>query len=752
MMSRLLAKLPFIAFAIILIALTSSAASGSANIVIQNGDSAGVGFNDPTPVAPVGGNNGTTLGQQRLIALQYAAGIWGSTLNSGPPIRVLATWENLTCDSSSGVLGSSGTQGIWRNFPGAPISNTWYGSALANSLAGVDLDPANAEIKARFNVGIGSSGCLEGREWYLGLDTNHGTNINLVTVVLHEFSHGLGFQTFTNSSTTGAQMQGFPSVYDRFLYDSTTGKTWVQMNDAERLASAINTGNLVWVGPRGSSDSAGVLTAGRDAQGRPQMYSPNPVQAGSSVSHWDRSASPNQVMEPNINSSLTHNVTVPHDLTASLFADIGWFVNAPEPTPTPTPTSTPTPSPTPTSTPTPTPTSTPTPTPAPPATIEFSASGSVVAEGASGLIVVTRTNAEQAASVEYSTNDYLAARCDNINGNASSKCDYATAGGTLRFAAGEVSKSIEISTIDDSFVEGNETLSVTLSNPTGATLGSPAVATVTVQDNDSDPNAENPFNSNSFYVRQQYLDFLLREPDSGGYTDWLGVLSSCGPQQGGLGADPGCNRVHVSSGFFRSTEFGEKGYWIYRFYEAALGRRPQLAEFMPEVRRLSGLMSPEEQEARRNDFINRFMPQTEFTSKYSSALNAQSAPQFISELEQTSGISLPENVPPTQPGQPPQYGRSQLISLMESGQFTPAQTLRAFVEQKVVWDTYFYRAFVAMQYFGYLRRDPDNAGYDDWVDVLTNGRASAGIQPGDYHHLIFGFVYSVEYRERFGKP
>ena len=78
--------------------------------------------------------------------------------------------------------------------------------------------------------------------------------------------------------------------------------------------------------------------------------------------------------------------------------------------------------------------------------------------------------------------------------------------------------------------------------------------------------------------------------------------------------------------------------------------------------------------------------------------------------------------------------------------------MRAFIEQKVVWDAYFYRAFVAMQYFGYLRRDPEDAGYNDWVDVLTNGRASAGVAPGDYRHLIFGFVYSVEYRERFGKP
>ncbi len=84
---------------------------------------------------------------------------------------------------------------------------------------------------------------------------------------------------------------------------------------------------------------------------------------------------------------------------------------------------------------------------------------------------------------------------------------------------------------------------------------------------------------------------------------------------------------------------------------------------------------------------------------------------------------------------------------MQSGVLTPAQTLRAFIEQKVVFDAFFYRSFIAMQYFGYLRRDPEPAGYDDWVDVLTNGRGS--ISPGDYRYLIFGFVYSVEYRNRF---
>jgi hypothetical protein len=65
-----------------------------------------------------------------------------------------------------------------------------------------------------------------------------------------------------------------------------------------------------------------------------------------------------------------------------------------------------------------------------------------------------------------------------------------------------------------------------------------------------------------------------------------------------------------------------------------------------------------------------------------------------------------------------------------------------------VWDAYFFKAFVAMEYLGYLRRDPEDAGYDDWVDVLTNGRGTH--PPADYRHLVFGFIYSEEYRERFG--
>src|ERR1700730_18362211 len=134
---------------------------GSATIVIQNNDSAGVGFNDATAVAPVGGNSGTTLGQQRLNVFQAAANIWGATLTSTPTITIRAQWTALSCTSNDAVLGSAGTINIFRDFPGAPFPGTWYSGALANKLTGSDLNP-NPEINANFNVNLGSANCLAG--------------------------------------------------------------------------------------------------------------------------------------------------------------------------------------------------------------------------------------------------------------------------------------------------------------------------------------------------------------------------------------------------------------------------------------------------------------------------------------------------------------------------------------------------------------------------------------------------------------
>src|SRR5690349_12428329 len=146
-MARSLAALALI----LLVALWSGPAL-AAHFILINLDGPGEGFNDPTPVAPVGGNDGTTLGQQRLNVFETAGAIWGTYLQSDVDIIVGANFDPLTpCDSTSGVLGSAGAANAASDFTNAPIANTWYSIALANKLAGTDLAAGQNDITARFN-------------------------------------------------------------------------------------------------------------------------------------------------------------------------------------------------------------------------------------------------------------------------------------------------------------------------------------------------------------------------------------------------------------------------------------------------------------------------------------------------------------------------------------------------------------------------------------------------------------------------
>ncbi|HSE24694.1 MAG TPA: PQQ-dependent sugar dehydrogenase, partial [Pyrinomonadaceae bacterium] len=179
--------------------------------------------------------------------------------------------------------------------------------------------------------------------------------------------------------------------------------------------------------------------------------------------------------------------------------------------------------------------------------LQFAATKYVVNEGERNIsVIVTRIGSSASpATVNFATSDSAGPICSSINGHASSRCDYDGKLGVLSFAAGETSKTISIPIIDDVYAEGAETFQITLSNPNGASLGAPATATLTINDND-ETTGVNPIDTPSFFVRQHYIDFLNREPDQGGLTFWTNEITGCG-------VDPQCievKRINVSAAFF----------------------------------------------------------------------------------------------------------------------------------------------------------------------------------------------------------
>ena len=246
-------------------------AAAEARITVINNDGPNEGFNDPTPAAPVGGNPGTTKGQQRLIAFQFAADLWGAALDSNVEINIQASFDPL----GANVLGAAGAAFSISNFnslaaPGFPggAPDTNYHGALADKRAGVDLAvavglPASfPEIIAQFSSDF---------DFYLGLDNNHGAQNDLVVVLLHEFGHGLGFSSFM-SRTTGNTPGG---VTDPFLNQALDGSTNMTLASllaspaAVRLAAIQKVDQIVWTG---ANVAAGVPTT--LLFGRPELFAP----------------------------------------------------------------------------------------------------------------------------------------------------------------------------------------------------------------------------------------------------------------------------------------------------------------------------------------------------------------------------------------------------------------------------------------------------------------------------------------------
>lgn len=249
-----------------LLGLATLLPAQASEFILVNTDPPGQGFNDPTPATPVGGNGGTTIGEQRIIAYSRALQLWGSILKSDVPITVLGSFSPLSCNAGGGTLAQAGAWNINFNFPNVPMANTLYHGALANAIAGMDLYEGadiidGADLAAFFNSSLGGPGCIEGSRWYYGLDSNADSaagDIDFLNVFMHELSHGLGFSNFVNEAT-GARLAGFDDVYMAHTRDNVTGKLWTQMTTAEIQAAAVRDGQEVWVGPRVTARAPHVL-------------------------------------------------------------------------------------------------------------------------------------------------------------------------------------------------------------------------------------------------------------------------------------------------------------------------------------------------------------------------------------------------------------------------------------------------------------------------------------------------------------
>jgi hypothetical protein len=370
----------------------------------------------------------------------------------------------------------------------------------------------------------------------------------------------------------------------------------------------------------------------------------------------------------------------------------------------------------------------------------FSVNSVSVMEGdGRATLTVTRTNnVSSVGSVEYRTNDgddFVNSCADaSVTHSAYARCDFALTVGRLDFAAGESQKTFTIPIIDDAHDEGPENFSVSLWN-----ANSGAFTFVTIEDDDA-PGAPNPIFNTPFFVRQHYLDFLSREPEPS--EPWSAILNNC-PNPFNLdpnSASAACDRIRVSQSFLGSQEFGAKGFYVFRFYKLAFNRLPEYAEIISDMSFVAGATEAEVY-ARKAELSRLFTERSGFRNVYDSLSNSDFVATLLGRY-QLAQITTPD---PAQPDGTAKVTLTQaaLITQLDSHALTRAQVFRAVADSDEVNAREFNNAFVAMQYYGYLRRKPEPAGYEAWLGVL---------QRGDIRTMVNGFVNSTEYRLRFGNP
>ncbi len=387
-------------------------------------------------------------------------------------------------------------------------------------------------------------------------------------------------------------------------------------------------------------------------------------------------------------------------------------------------------------------------------TIQFEQEKYDVVEDAGTLTVkITRSGETTGtATVDYTTDDDAGASdCNVIADRASSRCDYAITVGTLQFGPNELEKTISIPIINDSYKEDDEDFRIVLGNPAGATFAAPSIALVTIKDNEVGVHGPNPVDEAEFFVRQHYIDFLNREPDAGGLAFWTNEITSCG-------ADAACvevKRINVSAAFYISIEFQETGYLVYRIYKAAFGNLGDgnapvpinLTQFLPETQAIGrgvvvGQGDWEQQlNDNKNAFVAEFVTRPQFTTAHPTTTTPE---EFVIDLFDNAGVT--PSAADRQAAIEEFAGATTSADLAARG-----RALRRVAENSILEQQEFNRAFVLMQYFGYLRRSPNSApdndysGYNFWLGKLNqfNGNFVDA-------EMVKAFIVAGEFRERFG--
>lgn len=377
-------------------------------------------------------------------------------------------------------------------------------------------------------------------------------------------------------------------------------------------------------------------------------------------------------------------------------------------------------------------------------TLQFAASNYSVNEGCTAVnITVTRSGDSSAlATVDYATSD----------ASANQRADYTSMSGTLTFASGETSKTFPVLISKDAYLEGNETVNLVLGNASnGIILGPLSHAMLTVIDDPTVSANSQPLDDARTFVGEHYHDFLAREPDQAGLDYWSGQLVQCGNDANCLRS----KRVDVSNAFFYELEFQQTGAYVYRLYRAAFGNNQPLPNpdnsNQSEAKKLPAYSAFAADRARvvggasllqgQLDFAKAFVQRPEFVARYALSLDG---PAFVNAVLATIKDDLGVDLTPQSNALVDLYNTSGragvLYHLADDNSQTNIINNREFI------DAEYNRAFVATEYFGYLRRDPDIAGFLFWLGQVN----SAALHDlSKQHAMVCSFLTSREYQQRF---